>query len=99
MSDTAYFVYANGDTSKEGFDNKLEFETNLIPYTGNADWVEPTLLEIKKFACKALKGSGVKSGIRIIYRWNSKENKVTFIHLYYKGNQENEDHQRIKTYL
>lgn len=48
VSDTAYFVYANGDTSKESFDNKLEFETNLIPYTGNADWVEPTLSEIKK---------------------------------------------------
>ena len=48
VSDTAYFVYANGDTEKAHFDNKLEFDTRLIPYTGNADWVEPTLLEIKK---------------------------------------------------
>ncbi len=48
VSDTAYFVYANGDTEKDGFGNRLEFDTRLIPYTGNADWVEPTLLKIKK---------------------------------------------------
>lgn len=48
VSDTAYFVYANGDTDKEVFENKLEFDTRLIPYTGNADWVESTLMEIKK---------------------------------------------------
>lgn len=48
VSDTAYFVYANGDTEKDSFDDKLEFDTRLIPYAGNADWVEPTLMEIKK---------------------------------------------------
>ncbi|MFC1749644.1 PD-(D/E)XK nuclease family protein [Pseudomonadota bacterium] len=48
VSDTAYFVYANGDTSAPAFNNRLEFETNLIPYTGNADWVEPVLGKIKE---------------------------------------------------
>ncbi|MDH5596506.1 MAG: PD-(D/E)XK nuclease family protein [Candidatus Peregrinibacteria bacterium] len=48
VSDTAYFVYANGDTEKPNFDNKLEFDTRVIPYTGNDDWVEPTLLKIKE---------------------------------------------------
>jgi CRISPR/Cas system-associated exonuclease Cas4 (RecB family) len=48
VSPTAYFVYANGDTSAEAFNNTLKFETNLIPYTGSTDWIEPTLLEIKK---------------------------------------------------
>ncbi|MBN2096571.1 PD-(D/E)XK nuclease family protein [Candidatus Peregrinibacteria bacterium] len=48
VSDTAYFVYANGDTEKDVFDNKLEFVTKLIPYTGSDKWVEPTLLEIKE---------------------------------------------------
>ncbi len=48
VSDTAYFVYANGDTEKEVFGDKLEFVTKLIPYTGNADWVEPTLMEMKE---------------------------------------------------
>ena len=48
VSDTGYFVYANASKDREAFDGKLEFEVTLIPYTGNADWVEPTLLDIKK---------------------------------------------------
>ena len=48
VSDTAYFVYANGDTEKDEFGDCLHFDTRLIPYTGNADWVEGTLLDIKK---------------------------------------------------
>jgi CRISPR/Cas system-associated exonuclease Cas4 (RecB family) len=48
VSDTAYFVYANGDTEKPGFGDKLEFDTRIIPYKGNADWVEGVIFEIKK---------------------------------------------------
>lgn len=48
VSDTGYFVYANGRTDVDTFDGKLEFDIKLLPYTGNADWVEDTLLEIKK---------------------------------------------------
>ncbi len=48
VSDTAYWVYANGDKDKEAFDAKLEFELTLVPYVGNADWVDGTIQEIKK---------------------------------------------------
>lgn len=48
VSDTGYFVYVNGKTDKEAFDAKLEFDVSIIPYTGNTDWVEPTLHSIKK---------------------------------------------------
>lgn len=48
VSDTAYWVYANGDKDKEAFDAKLEFELTLVPYEGNADWVEGTIQDIKK---------------------------------------------------
>lgn len=48
VSDTAYWVYANGDKDKEAFDAKLEFEITLVPYVGNADWVEGTIQDIKK---------------------------------------------------
>jgi len=47
VSDTGYFVYANADKDKEAFDGVLEFEVTLIPYTGNASWVEKALIEIK----------------------------------------------------
>jgi len=47
VSDTGYFVYTNARVDVDGFDDKLEFITKLIPYTGNADWIEPTLLKMK----------------------------------------------------
>jgi len=43
VSDTGYFVYCNGDTAKETFDAKLEFELTLIAYKGSDAWVEKTV--------------------------------------------------------
>jgi hypothetical protein len=48
VSDTGYFVYCNGRTDLEAFDGKLEFDITLIPYSGNRDWIESVLLDIKK---------------------------------------------------
>jgi len=48
VSPTGYFVYANGKLDKEAFDAKLEFDIHVIPYTGNTDWIEPKLKEIKE---------------------------------------------------
>jgi len=45
VSNTGYFVYCNGDTDKEAFDAKLEFDITLIPYTGNDSWVEGKIKE------------------------------------------------------
>lgn len=47
VSDTGYFVYANARKDKEAFDGKLEFEVTLVPYTGDASWIDGTLLELK----------------------------------------------------
>jgi len=48
VSPTGYFVYCNGKTDREAFDAKLEFDIDLIPYTGSDQWVEKALLEIKE---------------------------------------------------
>lgn len=48
VSDTGYFVYANGRMDLDGFNDRIEFRTKIIPYTGNTDWVEPTLIKMKK---------------------------------------------------
>ena len=48
VSDTGYFVYANGLKDAEAFDKRLEFEVVVIPYEGDDTWVEGTLLDIKK---------------------------------------------------
>lgn len=48
VSKTGYFVYANGNADEDAFDNKLVFETTLVPCEGETDWIEPTLLKIKE---------------------------------------------------
>lgn len=60
---------------------------------------EIVVCKIKKFACKALKGRGSKSGIRVIYAFHVKSLRVNFIEIYFKADQENEDKERIKQYL
>ena len=57
--------------------------------------LETCVIKVKKIACKALKGRGVNSGLRLIYAHFEAEQKITFIELYHKNNKENEDKQRI----
>lgn len=58
----------------------------------------PRIFKITKFACKSLKGKGVHSGIRVTYAYYSVEDRIEFIEIYYKADQENEDRDRIKSY-
>jgi|SRR5690606_15359982 len=53
------------------------------------------IIKVKKIACKALKGKGVNSGLRLIYAYFPDEQKITFIELYHKNDQENENRNRI----
>lgn len=48
VNDTGYFVYANATRDRKAFDGVLEFEVTLVPHTGNANWIEETLLKIKQ---------------------------------------------------
>ncbi len=47
VSDMGYWFYANATKDRNAFDARLDFEMTLVPYKGNADWVEPTLIELK----------------------------------------------------
>jgi CRISPR/Cas system-associated exonuclease Cas4 (RecB family) len=48
VSDTGYFVYTNGRLDMDGFNDRIEFRTKIIPYTGDASWVEPTVKKMKQ---------------------------------------------------
>ncbi len=48
VSPTGYIVYANGLSDKKAFDGKLEFDVELIPYTGSDTWVEGKLMALKE---------------------------------------------------
>jgi CRISPR/Cas system-associated exonuclease Cas4 (RecB family) len=47
VNDTGYFVYTNGRIDLDSFGDKVEFKTKIIPYKGNVDWIEPTLVKMK----------------------------------------------------
>lgn len=74
-------------------DNSSTFE---IPGYNKSGW---SFWKIKKFACKALKGRGVRSGIRIIYVFDGSNNKAVFLEIYFKGDKENENRDRIKNFF
>ncbi len=57
--------------------------------------VETCVIKVKKIACKALKGRGVNSGLRLIYAIFEAENRIVFIEIYHKNDKENEDRERI----
>jgi mRNA-degrading endonuclease YafQ of YafQ-DinJ toxin-antitoxin module len=58
--------------------------------------LETCIIKVKKIACKALKGRGVNSGLRLIYAYFPNEQKIIFIELYHKNDNENFNLKRIK---
>ena len=57
--------------------------------------IETCVIKVKKIACRALKGRGVNSGLRLIYAWFEQKQRIVMIELYHKNDKENEDRQRI----
>jgi len=56
------------------------------------------IYKARKFACKSLKGRGSHSGIRIIYAYFEDDDRIELVEIYFKGDKENEDRQRILKY-
>jgi len=57
------------------------------------------IFKARKFACKSLKGRGVHSGIRVIHGYDEAEDRIVLIEIYFKGDKENQDKERIENYL
>ena len=55
----------------------------------------PKVYKARKFACRALKGRGANTGIRVIYAYFEGEDRIELIEIYFKGDKENEDRERI----
>jgi len=55
----------------------------------------PKIYKGRKFACRSLKGKGAQTGIRVIYAYSEEADRIELIEIYYKGDKENEDRERI----
>jgi hypothetical protein len=55
----------------------------------------PRIYKARKFACRSLKGKGAQTGIRVIYAYFEENDRIELIEIYYKGDKQNEDRERI----
>ena len=74
--------------------HKQKIDSRAIFHISDLGIKSPKIFKAKKFACKALKGKGAQSGIRVIYAYHE-ENWIEFIEIYYKGDKESEDRERV----
>ena len=77
---------------KLSIDNKGIFQIPGVPFD------DPKIFKAKKFACRSLKGKGVQSGIRVIYSYSEKIDRIELIEIYYKGDKQNEEKGRFSKY-
>ena len=76
--------------------HKLSMDNNGIFRIIGLPFDNPAVYKAKKFACRSLKGKGVQSGIRVIYAYYCEKDRIELIEIYYKGDKENEDWERIR---
>lgn len=75
--------------------HKLKIDNGGVVRISDLGINYPEIYKARKFACRSLKGTGGRSGIRVIYAYYPDQDKIEFIEIYYKGDQANENQQRI----
>ena len=75
--------------------HKLGIHNDGIVQISDLGIVNPKIYKVLKFACRSLKGKGNRTGIRVIYAYFEKEDRVELIEIYYKGDRKNENRDRI----
>ena len=78
-------------------ENKDNEAVELVP---KFDRKTVQIYKIRKFACKALKGKGVRSGIRVIYAFYPEKFEVEFLEIYFKEkNYTDMDYEFMRKYI
>lgn len=75
--------------------HKLKRDTGIVAIS-NLGRVTLPVYKARKFACRALKGHGVRTGIRVIYAYHETQDRIELIEIYFKSDQENENRDRIR---
>jgi hypothetical protein len=79
--------------ARPGATPPLSYEINGLGYKQ-----EIKIIKQKKFSCASLAGCGGNTRIRIIYGYLKEQERIEFIEIYFKGDKENEDRERINKY-
>jgi hypothetical protein len=75
--------------------HKLKIDNRGVVQMAGLGIQEPKVYKARKFACRSLKGKGADSGIRVIYACFEEKDRIELIEIYYKGDKNNEDRERI----
>jgi hypothetical protein len=78
--------------------HKLNIDNKGVVRMSDLGIEYPKIYKARKFPCRALKGKGAASGLRIIYAYYENEDVIEFVEIYYKGEKENENRERILRY-
>jgi hypothetical protein len=57
--------------------------------------IQTCIIKVRKIACRALKGKGTNSGLRLVYAYFPKEAKIILVEIYHKNESNMEDRARI----
>ena len=80
--------------------HESKIDNNSIEHVPNLKHEETEIYKIKKFACKSLKGKGVRSGIRVVYARSIKTGNIEYLEIYYKEKDNTDmDYDFVKSYL
>jgi len=74
--------------------HKLRIDNKGVVQVAGLGIQEPKIYKARKFACRALKGKGAHSGIRVIYACFEEKDRIELIEIYFKGDKANEDTAR-----
>ena len=56
----------------------------------------PVVHAAERIACRALRGRGSNSGLRLVFAWFPKDDRLELVELHFKAGQDIEDKARVK---
>lgn len=57
--------------------------------------LDTCVIKVRKMACRSLPGRGANTGLRVVYAHFEEDERIVFVEIYFKGDKENEDRERI----
>jgi len=72
---------------------------HTVPISRLGKDVKTPIYKLRRFRCSYMKNKGNKSGFRIIYAYVQREDRITLVEIYFKGNKTNHNEARIKKYF
>ncbi|MFH1220473.1 MAG: hypothetical protein V1694_08465 [Candidatus Eisenbacteria bacterium] len=79
--------------------HKLKLDNRGVFRIPDLEAASPPIYKAKKFACRSLRGTGSRSGIRVIYAYFEVADRIELIEIYYKDDQDNADRDRISRFF